>query len=303
MKNLLLPALVSTAFVVGITITLCSLFASSPPDPVAATTTRDVHELKERLEALGESQEAIRRELTEMEKRLLSLLVGHAPAARAEKPIAAANDVEEEPPPLSPDQKAAEEKEEKEEKLDEALALLFDPEVKDSRKERVFKELAKLGLLDDVLLVYEERARENPSDPDVQSELGVAYIQKLLSVNVAEQGTWFKKADAAFDRALALDERHWPARFVKAVSYAFSPPLLGYHTKAIEHFEILREQQESGPPQKHFAQTYLYLGNLYSNQGKAEKAQEVWEKGLSLYPDFEELRNRLPKEPSGSTDP
>jgi tetratricopeptide (TPR) repeat protein len=113
-----------------------------------------------------------------------------------------------------------------------------------------------------------------------------------------EKGTWAVKADKAFDAALALDDHHWSARFSKAASLAFWPAILGKQPEAVKQFEILREQQESQAPREEFAQTYLFLGNLYASQGNAAKAQEVWRKGAEFFPRSSELTAKAaPDEP------
>ena len=77
------------------------------------------------------------------------------------------------------------------------------------------------------------------------------------------------------------------------MNFSFIPPALGLQGKAIEQFEILRTQQEEQPPQEKFAQTYVYLGNIYSSQGKSSEAQEIWQQGLKRFPDNEELKERV----------
>ena len=52
-------------------------------------------------------------------------------------------------------------------------------------------------------------------------------------------------------------------------------------------------QQEELPRSPQHAQTYLMLGNTYQQIGDAEKARATWERGLSLFPNAEELRKQL----------
>ena len=98
--------------------------------------------------------------------------------------------------------------------------------------------------------------------------------------------------DAAYDKALELDSSHWRARFNKAVSYSFWPPITGKPAEAVEHFSTLMTQQEADPSPRHtgYVQTYLMLGNMYSQQGKATEAKEVWQRGLRFHPDNDELK-------------
>jgi tetratricopeptide (TPR) repeat protein len=178
----------------------------------------------------------------------------------------------------------------KQAELDESLETLSDAKASWGEKETAWSRLRKDGLLDQAIAFFEERAKESPLSAGHQAELGSAYIQKIATANDLEKGTWALKADKAFDSALALDERHWGARFSKAAALSFWPPIFGKQAEAVKQFEMLKGQQEESPPQEHFAQTYLFLGNLYQGQGNGEKARETWRKGSELYPDNAELR-------------
>ena len=182
----------------------------------------------------------------------------------------------------------------KDEILGEALATITDSSARHGQKQEAWKRIAERGLLDDAVGELEARAEAYPQDADAQSDLGNAYIQKIFSVDGAAKGIWSMKANAAYDKALAVDDHHWTARFSKAVNYSFNPPVFGLQGKAIEQFEILIDQQEaSGQSESRFDQPYLLLGNLYSNQGKDAKAREVWQRGSEQLPDSSELAERV----------
>jgi tetratricopeptide (TPR) repeat protein len=158
----------------------------------------------------------------------------------------------------------------------------------------IFQEVREAGLLEDVIAIFEQRARANPHDPEIQVDLGDAYLQKIFEVgNGPEAGIWATKADAAFDAALALDENHWDARFTKAISLSFWPPIFGKRAEAIREFETLIDQQKHAGPQKHHAQTYYLLGNLYLQSGDSAKAQSIYQAGLDLFPDDADLLSML----------
>jgi tetratricopeptide (TPR) repeat protein len=103
------------------------------------------------------------------------------------------------------------------------------------------------------------------------------------------------KADGAFDQALELDPRHWDARFSKAISLAFWPPIFGKQAGAVKNFETLMLQQEEagGASQPQYAQTYQFLGNLYMQQGNSQKAREIWSRGLRFFPNDATLKESL----------
>ena len=180
------------------------------------------------------------------------------------------------------------------EALEDLLAELFAPGGDWDSREGVWKRIREAGLTDEAIAEYERLAELTPNDPDLQTALGGAYLQKIQEVGQSpEAGELATLADRAFDRALEIDDHHWEARFTKAMSLSFWPPVFGKQGEAIQQFEILASQQEEGPPSGHFAQTYLLLGNMYAEQGKAEKALEAWERGLSYFPNNESLAKQL----------
>jgi tetratricopeptide (TPR) repeat protein len=175
-----------------------------------------------------------------------------------------------------------------------AFAQLTDGSLSWEDRRKKWNELAKAGLLDEVLALYEKQAAENPNDPKAQTALGNAYLNKLFnSPQGPEAGVWGSKADKAFDRALALDDHNWEARYVKAVSLSNWPAFMGKRPEAIANLEILVQQQAQGPLQPHYAQTYLILGNLYKDSGSADKALAMWQQGLALFPNDADMLHQV----------
>lgn len=155
----------------------------------------------------------------------------------------------------------------------------------DPDSQLVFQKLRELGRIDEYVAEVERLAAEDPENADLQVALGHAYLQKLFGLGSSpEVGAIAMKSDQAFDRALALDETSWSARFSKAVALSNWPAFLGRGSEAIEHFELLIEQQEGQPPEPHFAYPYLHLGNMYQASGERPQAIATWKEGLALYP-------------------
>ncbi len=178
--------------------------------------------------------------------------------------------------------------------LAQALKKLNDPALDFDQRTKIWGEYAKLGLMDELVAYYEQLAAQNPSNPDLQVAAGAAYLQKLFTVGAGPAaGEWALKADAAFDKALSLDEQHWDARFAKASSLAHWPPVFGKQAEAISHFEKLVAQQQQGPQAGDKWQTYLLLGNLYQQNGKPEKALATWNAGLLAFPGNGELQKQI----------
>ena len=72
-------------------------------------------------------------------------------------------------------------------------------------KEDVWQEIRQRGLLDEALTLLESRVQENPVEPDLQHELGYAYLQKLSTAVDSEKSIWALKSDHALDAALSID--------------------------------------------------------------------------------------------------
>lgn len=159
----------------------------------------------------------------------------------------------------------------------------------------LWKEVASAGKLDELVTLLEERAKARGNDPEAQTQLGLAYLQKTFRAGGGpEAGVWASKADHAFDAALAVDETHWEARFQKAVSLSFWPPMLGKQPDAVKQFEKLVAQQEaSGSKQKGYAATYLFLGNMHLQMGAKDKALAAWNQGLAQFPDNADLLKKI----------
>ena len=71
------------------------------------------------------------------------------------------------------------------------------------------------------------------------------------------------------------------------------PAWAGGQAEAIKNFKLLIEQQELRNPKPVYAATYLLLGNVYAQQGKSTKAEEIWKHGHKLFPDDPSLAAKL----------
>lgn len=172
------------------------------------------------------------------------------------------------------------------------LATEFDGLVGNSYWENTaaWKKAFAAGRMDEVVKKFEALAAANPQDTKLQMDLANAYLAYVQMDPSKWQNSM--KADQVFDKVLAIDDKHWEARFTKAMSYTFYPDFLGKKKDAITHFQTLVQQQEQMPVEPYQAQTYLYLGNLLEARDPA-KAREMWAKGAARHPDNAELAKRL----------
>lgn len=175
-----------------------------------------------------------------------------------------------------------------------AMLELLDESLTEGQRQALWDRYREEGRLDELVALFEERAKADPNDADAHVDLGGAYLQKIFEVGSGPAaGEWATKADGAFDTALEIDDHHWEARFSKAVSLTFWPPVFGKQGEAIRNFETLLAQQEQTGREPQHAQTYLMLGNTYQQIGEREKALATWERGLGLFPDNDALRKQI----------
>ncbi len=153
--------------------------------------------------------------------------------------------------------------------------------------------IEKAGLEDEILAHQAALAESAPTDPTAQYQYGAMLIAGIQTKPPAKQAGLAMKADAAFDKTLKLDEKHWGARFMKATSLSFWPKITGKQAEALKHFEVLADQQELAKPQPHFAETYHFLGNMYMENGDHAKARATYERGLRWFPGNDNLERQM----------
>jgi tetratricopeptide (TPR) repeat protein len=178
--------------------------------------------------------------------------------------------------------------------VDDYFALLTVEGLSQDEHQELWQQIREAGLADEVVAAFEALAEANPHDTMLQFAVGVAYLEKLQELgNSPASGEYAMMADQAFDRSLELDPDNWDARFVKGLALSFWPPIFGKQAEAISQFEILRERQAGQPYKDDHVQTYLLLGNLYQQTGKDGQAMDIWLEGFDLFPDNQELKDRI----------
>jgi tetratricopeptide (TPR) repeat protein len=284
--SVVISVLAASAAAVGVTI------AMQPHEPSAPTESPVVSELKASLRQL----EATNRELS---KRLDAL------GLRAEQALGADAVQRSEAPVVSTAQVAAAVEaylttrgsavpaaagadDKPQFSVEDELESLFGSSYWEDTE--LWKRLHAAGKMDEAIAALEQRAQQNPKDVGSQMDLANAYMAYLQMDNSKWQ--YSMKADEQFDKVLGIDNRHWEARFTKAMSYTFWPAFLGKQKDAISHFETLIDQQNSMPVEEHHSQTYLFLGNMLMERDP-ERAREIWQMGAQRHPNNEELRERL----------
>jgi len=182
-------------------------------------------------------------------------------------------------------------------KIDTRQAFLTVSDLNVSYDERlkIWDQVRKAGKLNDLIAQMREHAKQSPNDADAQAALGHALVQKINSPDVGglERAVIGGQIDEAYGKALELDPEHWEARYSRAIGQTFWPAFTGKQAEAIRNFETLIEQQERRSQKPEYASTYILLGNVYAQQGKMDKAKEVWQRGQKQFPTNKDLQGKL----------
>ncbi len=178
--------------------------------------------------------------------------------------------------------------------LTRSVDTLVSPQSSYDQKQATWKQLRDTGKLDQAIVELQERVAADPNSAQNSAALGQAYLKKCATTqDVREQGMLALQADKLFENALSLDPSNWDARFTKAVAMSYWPPTMNKGDEVVQQFQTLIQQQESQPPQSQFADSYVWLGDQYQKSGKVDSAQNVWQRGASLFPNNETLRAKL----------
>ncbi len=268
--------------------------AENQENPALAT---EVLELQQQLAVIQQSMDSLQQRLDAMptsastpverslDPAMIEQMVAEALAAQAPTANNQAEDASQ----------AAQKKADAEALLNQSIGQLLAGNLPEEEREALWESLKEQGLLEEAITRLEAEVEANPNNLNLMNQLAYAYLQPIIRGGVVgmEAGQWSVKADQTYDRVLEADPQNWEARFSKAVSYSFWPPMFGKQPEAIRHFEILVDQQSHQPAQPQFAQTHLLLGNLYEQSGNHERAVQAWQQGLQQFPDNPELRKQL----------
>ena len=88
-------------------------------------------------------------------------------------------------------------------------------------KHNLFQQLIKSGQIDAAIAELQQRAAQNPNDPEIPTTLGEAQLNKLRDLRDSGSGDYNQigilamQADQSFNSALKLDPQNWEAQFVK----------------------------------------------------------------------------------------
>jgi hypothetical protein len=153
------------------------------------------------------------------------------------------------------------------------------------------------GRYDRCIAFFRELVATESSDPWARLELSVAYIDKIASrggiAAVVSKGMLASKSLDQLEQVLAQDDDSWLAHYARGVNHLHWPRALRHSDDAVADFRRCLELQGSHNEPDYYVRTYILLGDALAKLGSYEEARSVWRDGHRLYPESEELRERL----------
>lgn len=177
--------------------------------------------------------------------------------------------------------------------LGKAVDALLVPQMKMGDKHALFMEVKSAGQLEQVINELKLRSVNNPNDPAILTTLGEAYLSKFPLTDYNETAITGLQVDQSLTAALKIDPANWEAQYFKAYSMSYWPPEMNKGPEVIQRLTSLIDQQEAGPAQPQFAQTYAILGDQYLKSGKPDYAMQTWKLGAQKFPSDPGLLKRI----------
>ena len=115
---------------------------------------------------------------------------------------------------------------------------------------------------------------------------------KFRSEGAITQVLLANKALGHFSAALELEES-WLGLYTRGNSYVYWPAIFGRTRLAIADLEKAIELSQQTAKRSYHARAYRGLGEAYWRLNDLEKARQIWQEALELFPDDEDLQVRL----------
>ncbi len=134
-------------------------------------------------------------------------------------------------------------------------------------------------------------AEENPKAPNILLNLGFAHVDKIPVEGAITQVILANSALEKFSAALELEET-WLLRYTRGNSYLYWPAIFGRTQLGIDDLQRAIEMAAGGESYPYHGRAWAALGDGYWRLEDSAEAIETYKKGLELYPDNVDLKQR-----------
>ncbi len=151
------------------------------------------------------------------------------------------------------------------------------------------------GQYDRCLEFLEQLVVENPGAANAHLNVGFAHVDKIPVEGAITGVILANEAIGHFSDALELEET-WLGRYTRGNSYLYWPAIFGRTQKGIDDLERAIEMAADSDAKPYHAHAWVALGDGHWRLDDLDKAREVWSRGLEMFPDSQELKDRLAHE-------
>lgn len=153
----------------------------------------------------------------------------------------------------------------------------------------------KIKEYDRAIQFFEQLVTDNPNSANAYLNFGFAYVDKIPDAGSITQVINANTALSYFTKSLEL-QPSWIGYYTRGNSYLYWPKIFGRTQLGIDDLEKALEIQVSEAKRNIHLKTWISLGDGYWKNENPEKAIEIWKKGVTEFPESEELKKRLSSE-------
>jgi tetratricopeptide (TPR) repeat protein len=151
------------------------------------------------------------------------------------------------------------------------------------------------GQYDRCLELFEKLVVEHPGAANAHMNLGFAHVDKIPVEGAITGVILANEALGHFTDALELEET-WLGHYTRGNSYLFWPAIFGRTQNGIDDLERAIEMAAETEKKPYHARAWAALGDGYWRLEDVDKARETWSRSLEMFPDNQELQDRLSRQ-------
>ncbi len=148
------------------------------------------------------------------------------------------------------------------------------------------------GEYDRALAFFEQLVTANPKASNAFLNYGFTYVDKIPVAGAITQVILANSALEKFTAAITEGE-NWLTLYTRGNSYLFWPAIFNRAQLGVDDLEKSLALTKNGAPRAYYVRSYVALGDGYWRLANLDKAREIWQAGLKLYPDNADLKTRL----------
>jgi tetratricopeptide (TPR) repeat protein len=148
---------------------------------------------------------------------------------------------------------------------------------------------------DKELAFFEKLVTEHPTSSNAYLNYGFAYVDKIPAAGSITQVILANNALTQFTRSIDLKPT-WIALYTRGNSYLYWPKIFGRAGLGVADLEKAYAMQKTQPKKSYHVRVYISLGDGYWKTDNLERARQIWNEGLTQFPDSQALKDRLAKQ-------